>query len=429
MLDRDLPLVSGGILALDTYVSRPLFGSAGFTAPLSILIFCMSEQLPVNHFQRTILHTRTPEGSFKKREILVPDGETRLLHGAVLRTFYNESFNDMRHLPDCAWVNGAMPGSQLLDGVLPHRNNWTFYKLDIKNAFPSVDIPTLLAMMDERGREIGMGRYERNYLVEFIDEFGTAPQVPGLPLGAPCSPYLFNFYCRDMDQQLAALAEDYGYVYTRYLDDITISSPHKERTMGEDTRRYIRDIIEETPGMKVNHAKSQFLRRTQGLVTITGVSIYPDGRIQPQPSMLDTVFKVFDQVEAEIVLGTPMTDHDVGVVDGYHGVLKSMAVEPYNATMQEAFKRYHDVARLVRSAIITEDYALPGRPPISAERVAEVESSLVDTVFGGAAERTGFALKYPDIWKAFIEKGMFNDLVAKPITSPTNEKNKFKRLE
>jgi hypothetical protein len=381
----------------------------------------MSEQIPANHFQRTILHTRTAEGSFKKREILVPDEETRLLHGAVLRTFYNESFNDTRQLPDCAWVDGAMPGSQLLDGVLPHRNNWTFYKLDIKNAFPSVDIPTLLAMMDERGQEIGMGRYERHYLIDFIEEFGTAPQVPGLPLGAPCSPYLFNFYCRNMDQQLAALAEEYGYVYTRYLDDITLSSPHKERTMGQDTRRYIRDIIEDTPGMKVNHAKSQFLRRTQGMVTITGVSIYPDGRIQPQPSLLDTVFKVFDQVESEIALGTPMTDHDVGLVDGYHGVLKSMAVEPYNTTMQEAFRRYHDVARLVRSSIITEDYMLPGRPPISAEHVAEVEATLVNTVFGGAAERTNFALKYPDIWKAFIQKGMFNDLVAKPAAPSTDE--------
>ena len=375
----------------------------------------MPELFPINHFQRKVISTRTPEGSFKDREIFVPDEETRLLHDAVLQSFYADKFLDNSHLPSCAWVDGAMPESQLLDGVLPHKDNWTFYKLDIKNAFPNVDMPTLIDMIETRGKQIGMNQYQRNNLLYFMDEFVTAPGITGLPLGAPCSPFLFNFYCQEIDYRLAAFAEDYGYVYTRYLDDITISSPRKDRTLGEDTRRHIRDIIEDMPGMKVNHAKSQLLNRTNGHVTITGVALYPDGRIQPEPKLINKVLAAFESIENDVISGRPMTMHDVGVVDGYHGVLKSMAVEPYNKTMQEAFETYHHVAYIVRAAIDTNDYAEPARKPPTPEKIAEAEAYLVDAVHGGAAERTELAVLYPGVWKAFIQKGMFDESTIRPL--------------
>jgi len=370
---------------------------------------------PEGHFTEHTIRTRSPEGHYKERTILVPDEDARTWSNLALRSFYLDNFNDVTDLPGQAWVDGGMPGAQLLDGVLPHRNNWTFYKLDIKNAFPSVHIPTLMDMMEQRAKEVGMGRYERDNLRFYMENFGTAPQVTGLPLGSPASPYLFNFYCREMDRELASFALDRDYAYTRYLDDITFSSPLKERTMGEDTRRIIRGIIEDTPGFNINHGKSRLLRRDKHHVTITGVAIYPDGRIQPKPELIDTVIKTLDGILQEVVMGVPMGPTQLGVVNGYHSVLKTMAVEPYNKTMREAFEFYHAVVRIVRAAIETDDYALPARELPSAEAIAQTEEMLINAVYGGGKERSELAASHPLVWKAFVQKGLFNDVIPKPI--------------
>jgi len=45
-----------------------------------------------------------------------------------------------------------------------------------------------------------------------------------LPQGAPSSPLLSNLVMRDCDRKIAKIAKDYGLVYSRYSDDITLSS-------------------------------------------------------------------------------------------------------------------------------------------------------------------------------------------------------------
>lgn len=56
----------------------------------------------------------------------------------------------------------------------------------------------------------------------FENEFGVLPQ------GAPTSPSISNLILRNLDKKLVELAELNGCLYTRYADDITISSDKKE---------------------------------------------------------------------------------------------------------------------------------------------------------------------------------------------------------
>ncbi|NBC08748.1 MAG: hypothetical protein GVY26_16280 [Bacteroidetes bacterium] len=44
-----------------------------------------------------------------------------------------------------------------------------------------------------------------------------------LPMGAPTSPVLSNFACRELDRRLSAMAEDLLWTYTRYADDMSFS--------------------------------------------------------------------------------------------------------------------------------------------------------------------------------------------------------------
>ena len=65
--------------------------------------------------------------------------------------------------------------------------------------------------------------------------FGFAHDLPGvltkltiykgrLPMGAPTSPVLSNLACRELDRKILSYAQENEWVYTRYADDISLSS-------------------------------------------------------------------------------------------------------------------------------------------------------------------------------------------------------------
>ena len=72
-----------------------------------------------------------------------------------------------------------------------------------------------------------------------------------LPMGTPTSPVLSNFACREMDELLQHYAQDKGWAYTRYADDMSFSS-HNPIT--RDQIDSVRTIIR-TEGFEVNESK------------------------------------------------------------------------------------------------------------------------------------------------------------------------------
>ncbi|ELA7316197.1 RNA-directed DNA polymerase [Vibrio alginolyticus] len=48
--------------------------------------------------------------------------------------------------------------------------------------------------------------------------------IGSLPQGAPTSPMLSNLVCRTLDEAILSIAQDYGLYYTRYADDIALST-------------------------------------------------------------------------------------------------------------------------------------------------------------------------------------------------------------
>jgi retron-type reverse transcriptase len=73
-----------------------------------------------------------------------------------------------------------------------------------------------------------------------------------LPQGAPSSPAITNMLCRRLDRRLLKMADECGFAYTRYADDLTFSAS------GESLQNIC-----------------NVLRRTESIVTHEGFAIHP----------------------------------------------------------------------------------------------------------------------------------------------------------
>lgn len=266
------------------------------------------KNIPTEHFQPYRIRQERPDGSIKSREILKPSEATLNEHHKMLRRLYG--FN----IP-MPYATGSIPGMSLIDNVLPHRNNDHFYMLDLKDAFQSVDTTELIRHVNSPLIPEG----DRLEVIDFILTWATTRQTPGLPLGAPCSPYLFNLYCLPMDKTIADYCDRRGITYTRYLDDLTFSW---NEPFSEQRRKHLRERVEEGDhGLKINPLKSRHHSLANGPVTITGVSLQPDRRLQPAPHLLGAARKVFEDFND--ILADDTTE--VGRLHGWHGVLRDLA--------------------------------------------------------------------------------------------------------
>ncbi len=111
--------------------------------------------------------------------------------------------------------HGFVKERSILTNALPHVEAKTLMKFDIKDFFPSITLDSIVKQLRFFGYGVNVSRclgllcVNANYC---------------LPQGAPTSPYLANLICIKIDKRIEGYCQKYNYVYTRYADDITISS-------------------------------------------------------------------------------------------------------------------------------------------------------------------------------------------------------------
>ncbi len=255
--------------------------------------------------------TIKPDGTVKHREVWAPDEATRDVHRHFLGQLYQREI-------DMPYAYGAIPGRSTADNISQHADNWNFFMLDVHDAFPSVDLVKLTGITAPYFPENIPGE-----LYDFFLSYYTVTKDNGLILGPPSSPYLFNVYCKDLDERLGEVSDDYGLTYTRFVDDLTFSAPEQDGPIGKHKRAKIRDAIIDY-GFGISDRKSKVHSLGEGPVTITGLSLYPSGFWRISPKLIERVNGAFDAVEAKLDdEEDPPTLHDLGLVDGYHSVIVS----------------------------------------------------------------------------------------------------------
>ena|SRR5581483_323401 len=158
-------------------------------------------------------------------------------------------------------VHGFAKGKSIRTNAKIHVGSKIILNVDLQNFFPSINFGRV------RGMFLG-----KPYLLP--PEVATClAQIccnsDQLPQGAPTSPIISNMLCAQMDSKLQKLARKYGCRYTRYADDITISTitshlpkniahfEYKTQTveLGADLMKIIKD-----EGFKINDKKIRLMR-------------------------------------------------------------------------------------------------------------------------------------------------------------------------
>ena len=148
----------------------------------------------------------------KKREIITYNGDDglrlRVLHRMFtyyLRGCYQTSPNSFAY----------KKGSSVANCIDKHLSSDTFLKTDIHHYFDSIPLETTLEKFFALKQ---MGQRRRDY---FRKVFAVCFYNNRLPIGFVSSPILSDFYLHDLDNMLE---QDKSIQYTRYADDIIISS-------------------------------------------------------------------------------------------------------------------------------------------------------------------------------------------------------------
>ena len=170
-------------------------------------------------------------------------------------------------------VHGFVDRRSIVTNATTHVGKECLLNIDIHNFFPSINF----------GRVRGMFMAKPYNLPKKVST--TMGQIccfeNQLPQGAPTSPIVSNMICAKMDSELQRIARRYKCTYTRYADDITISSarsvfPHALAKKGNGPKeaelgQCLIDVIEQN-GFKINDKKVS-LRSKYYRQEVTGLTV------------------------------------------------------------------------------------------------------------------------------------------------------------
>lgn len=215
------------------------------TNGLHYVLYCKDE-----HY--TTYQIRKKNDPEHTREITAPSATMKKAQWWV----YHKLLSRDDRISICA--QGFMGRRSVKTNALPHKDAIWLLSLDLKDFFDNIYANRVYKYFT------GLG-YEENvcWALTSICTFNGH-----LPQGAPTSPYLSNLLSKRMDDEIAHYCTDNGFVYSRYADDITISSKDWNSVPSVDE---VRKIVESN-GHRLNHKKTKLRHKGQKM-EVTGLTI------------------------------------------------------------------------------------------------------------------------------------------------------------
>lgn len=176
-------------------------------------------------------------------------------------------------------AHGFRPCRSIVSNAQPHVGRDVIINFDLKDFFPSISYKRVKGLFHSFGYSeaaatiFGLLCTEPD--VEEVELDGKTYFVAltdrHLPQGSPASPAITNLLCRRLDRRLTQMAEQLGFVYTRYADDLTFSA-------AGDSLQHICNVLRRTEsivaheGFAINEQKTRILRKSRQQ-EVTGVVV------------------------------------------------------------------------------------------------------------------------------------------------------------
>lgn len=175
-------------------------------------------------------------------------------------------------------AHGFVAGRSTVSNALPHVGASVVMNVDLKDFFPTVTIGRVkglfrkLGYSDEVATVLALICTEADTQEAELDgvRYFVARGPRRLPQGAPTSPAITNALCRRLDKRIAGWATRHGFVFTRYADDLTLSSKDPAAAVGKALAFLRRVVVAE--GFAVHPDKIRVVRRGRRQ-EVTGVVV------------------------------------------------------------------------------------------------------------------------------------------------------------
>lgn len=154
-------------------------------------------------------------------------------------------------------VHGYVKSKSIKTNAAVHRKKRIIINLDLEDFFGSINFGRVRGIF--QSKPFDFNDIVATTLAQICCHNGVLPQ------GAPTSPVISNYICRKLDSELAAFARKYKMCYSRYADDITLSTNQKylPAEIGSIENNHITlgaqlTSIIESNGFSVNSEKTRY---------------------------------------------------------------------------------------------------------------------------------------------------------------------------
>ncbi len=219
------------------------------------------------HYRRFTI----PKRSGGDRVISAPRARLKKLQHWILEHVLNK-------LPLAPPAHGFRPGHSTVTNAVPHLQSAIVINVDLKDFFPTVTYPRVKGLFrkigysEEVATVLGLVCTEPDLVETVLDgiTYYVARGPRRLPQGAPTSPAITNALCRRLDKRIAGFAAKHAMTFTRYADDLTLSTKDPEGRVGACLQFLRKVAIDE--GFTVHPEKIRVVRRGRRQ-EVTGVVV------------------------------------------------------------------------------------------------------------------------------------------------------------
>lgn len=222
-------------------------------------------------------YAKTASKRYKTFPIAKRDGTARLISQpsreikAIQRWLNRVVF---RKFPVHPSATAYAKGSSIRENAERHVGSNFTLRVDFKDFFPSFSAGDVSKFIHDKNNSMNMEMSDEDidFIVNIVSRFGV------LTIGAPSSPILTNTMMYSFDDLINQWAVERDCVYTRYADDIFLSSRRPENLAGgaEAVARFSKS--HEYGSLNVKPEKTVFLSR-RARRTVTGLVITTDRKI------------------------------------------------------------------------------------------------------------------------------------------------------